>query len=695
MQSSLLDLVANVQTLSNVADKTNKKLNDIGINKVIDLLFYFPTNIVVRNFCKNAGDLKLKEHCVITLKALSYHKSPRRTVVMCEDTAGNIIHLTFFKIFKGFLEKYLPEGKSVLISGIPEIFNGIPSFNHPNVLPVDSKINPIECVYRQHQDITSMKFAGYIKQALAILNSCEITEWLDSKFLVDKGLPGFKEALNNIHNPRSMADFALDSKNIVRLAIDELVAYHLNLMIFRATASIKKGLEYKLSGKLSNILESKIPFALTNDQKQAVEGIKKDFLAEAQSTILLQGDVGSGKTVVCFMAATFAIESGYQVALMAPTEILAMQHYNNFLSYAKDLGINVALLKGKEKVSVKRDILYGLINGNIDIVIGTHSLFQDAVEFKNLGLVIIDEQHRFGVDQRLKLLNKGNNPNLLLTTATPIPRTLALSLYGDIKYLDIKEKPSNRKPTQTSLLSKARMNELVDGLHRALARGEKVFWVCPLIEESDKVELTSSLERYDYLSRELIDYAAGGQLFLVHGRMNAEEKDKVLNAFKSSAVGGILVATTVIEVGIDIPEANIMIIEDAHNFGLAQLHQLRGRVGRGGEAGICVLLYPQETSLTAKKRLRILKESDDGFYIAEQDMEIRGFGDMLGRDQSGSQFFSIVNMEEHLKYMAVALQYAKFLFEKMNKNDENYTRKINALLKIFDKSNNQEYLKSG
>ncbi|MCL2566832.1 MAG: ATP-dependent DNA helicase RecG [Alphaproteobacteria bacterium] len=695
MQSSLLDLVANVNTLENIAEKTNKKLQDLGINRVIDLLFYFPSNIIIRNFCKNAVELKIKEHCVIDVKVLSYQKTPRRTVVICSDSKGGIIHLTFFKIFKGFLEKYLPIDNTVLIAGIPEIYNGVPSFNHPQILSAKAEINPIECVYRQHQDITSMKFAGFIKQALKILNSCEIPEWLDAKFLSDNAFPNFKEALANIHNPKSLADIDPNNKNITRLAIDEMVAYHLNLMIFRNTANIKKGLEYKTTGKLTSILEEKIPFTLTGDQKNAIVSIKKEFAADSQSTILLQGDVGSGKTIVCFMAAAMAVESGYQAALMAPTEILASQHYKNFLDYANSLEIKVALLKGKEKLSVKKDILYGLAAGTINIVIGTHSLFQDAVSFKNLGLVIIDEQHRFGVDQRLKLLNKGNNPNLLLTTATPIPRTLALSLYGDIKYLDIKEKPKNRKTTQTNLISKARMAELISGLKRALSQGEKIFWVCPLIEESDKVELTSSVQRYDYLSKELIEYAAQGQIFLVHGRMSAEEKDKVLAKFKDYPSGAILVATTVIEVGIDIPESNIIIIEDAHNFGLAQLHQLRGRVGRGGETGICILLYPAEISITAKKRLRILKESDDGFYIAEKDMEIRGFGDILGIHQSGGMSFCIVNLEVHTNYMSLALQYAKFLFDKMNKNEESYSRKINRLLKVFDKSKNQDYLKSG
>ncbi|MDR0484189.1 MAG: ATP-dependent DNA helicase RecG [Alphaproteobacteria bacterium] len=697
MQSSLLDLVANVNTLENIAEKTNKKLNEIGIYTVFDLLFYFPINIIIRNFCQNASELKIKEHCILKVKVLSYQKSPRRTLVVCSDSKGNLVNITFFKVFKGYLERYLPIDEEVVILGTPEFYKGVYTFNHPQVLPSSSlkTLQPIECVYRQYQGISSSSFANFIRQALNILNNCEIPEWLDEKFIKDNNFPNFKEALNNIHNPKSFADIDKDSKNITRLSIDELTSYHLNLIILRNTVNLKKGLEYNINGKLTGILEKEIPFELTGDQKTAIANIKKEFEDSTPSTILLQGDVGSGKTIVCFMAALFAIESGYQVALMSPTEILTSQHYQNFLQYAKALNVKVELLKGKEKISVRRDILYGLATGNINIVIGTHSLFQDSVSFKNLGLVIIDEQHRFGVDQRLKLLNKGNNPNLLLTTATPIPRTLALSLYGDIKYLDIKEKPKNRKPIQTNLVSKGRLGELVDGLKRAISKGEKVFWVCPLIEESEKVELTSSVLRYDYLSKELIEYASNKQLFLVHGRMSLEEKDKVLNEFKNTKEGAILVATTVIEVGIDIPESNIIIIEDAHNFGLAQLHQLRGRVGRGGEQGICILLYPEEISLTAKKRLRILKESDDGFYIAEKDMEIRGFGDILGVHQSGSQIFKIVDLEFHSSYMSSSLQYAKFLFKKITDNDEITTKKTNFLLKIFDKSKNQEYLKSG
>ena len=698
MQYSLADLVAPINTLDNIADKTYEKLSNIGLSRVIDLLFYFPTNVIIRNFCKNASELKVKQHCVINVRVLSYQKSPRTTRVICSDSLGNLINITYFKVYKGFLEKNFPIDEDVLILGAPDIYNGVFTFSHPDKILKPyfwDKIKPIECVYRQHQDISSYKFSTYIEQALKILNFCDIPEWLDKTYLENEGLPSFKEAIYRIHNPKSFYDIAENGKNISRLAIDEMISYHFNLLQIREQKEVKKGLPYKLSGELTNILAKEIPFELTNDQTTAIENIKAELLKEHASTILLQGDVGSGKTIVCFIASLLALESGYQAAFMAPTEILASQHFKNFSDYASALGIRVAILKGKERASAKKKILAELANGDIDIIVGTHALFQDAVEFKNLGLVIIDEQHRFGVDQRLKLLNKGNNPNLILTTATPIPRTLALSLYGDIKYFDIKEKPKNRKPIITNVISKAKLPEIVDGLKRTLEKGEKVFWVCPLVEVSEKLPLTSSVDRYDYLSRELIQYASNGQLFLVHGKMKPEEKDKVIESFKENSTGAILVATTVIEVGIDIPECNIIIIEDANNFGLAQLHQLRGRVGRGDAQGICVLLYSNETSFTAKKRLGILKESNDGFYIAEKDMEIRGYGDILGTSQSGAKFFKVTNLDEHSKYMTACMKYAKFLLDKVNSKDSNYTRNTKFLLKIFNKYIEREYLKSG
>lgn len=698
MQYSLADLIAPINTLENIAEKTHEKLESIGLSRVIDLLFYFPTNVIIRNFCKNASELKVKQHCVINARVLSYQKSPRTTRVICSDSQGNIIHITYFKTYKGFLEKNLPIDEEVLILGTPDIYNGIFSFSHPDKILKPylwDKIKPIESVYRQHHEISSYKFSTYLEQALKILSGCELPEWLDATYLKENNLPSFKEALYSVHNPKSFNDIAENGKNISRLAIDEMISYHFNLLQIREQKEIKKGLPYKLSGKLTSILYKEIPFELTDDQKTAIENIKLELLKEHASTILLQGDVGSGKTIVCFIASLFALESGYQSAFMAPTEILAGQHFKNFSVYAESLGIRVALLKGKEKASIKKSILKDLANGDIDIIVGTHALFQDTVEFKNLGLVIIDEQHRFGVDQRLKLLNKGNNPNLLLTTATPIPRTLALSLYGDIKYFDIKEKPKNRKPIITNVISKAKLPEIVDGLKRTLEKQEKVFWVCPLVEISEKLPLTSSVDRYDYLSRELIEYASNGQLFLVHGKMKTEEKDKVIEDFKANTTGAILVATTVIEVGIDIPECNIIIIEDANNFGLAQLHQLRGRVGRGDIQGICVLLYSNETSFTAKKRLAILKDSNDGFYIAEEDMKIRGYGDILGTNQSGDKFFKVTNLDEHSQYMISCMRYAKFLLSKINSQDAPTTRNTKFLLKIFNKYIEREYLKSG
>ena len=683
MKYSILDLIQPINTLNNIGSITLEKLNKYGIKSIIDLLFYFPINVVSRNKCSAISELKIKESCIIELIPISYHKKQKSTIVLCLDSNNKPIKIIFFNLYKNYIEKYLPLNKKLVIIGTPELYQGELVINHPDKIlsNIDiNKIDTIDVVYKAHQDITSYKFKTYIQQALQILQNIELLEWLEDSIINKYQLPTFYEALYNIHNPININSINPNNPSILRLAIDEMLCYHLILLKARSNEIINSGISIISNNSLIKPLMKHLPFKLTQDQISAIKEIKLDLSLPTQTTILLQGDVGSGKTIVCFIASLFALENNYQVAFMAPTEILAQQHFYNLSQYAKILNIEVSLLRGKETAKNKQNILRDLKSNKIQILVGTHSLFQDSVDFHNLGLIIIDEQHRFGVNQRIKLASKGNNPNLILTTATPIPRSLALTYYGDIKSLEIKEKPQNRKEIITQVMHQNKINDIFNKLDLSLTNKEKIFWVCPLVEESQKLDLTSATLRFESLIERFKNY----KIYLVHGKIKADEKDKIITEFKNLNEGAILVATTVIEVGIDIPSCNIMIIENAERFGLAQLHQLRGRVGRGDIQGVCLLLYGNNTSITSKNRLSVLKKSNDGFYIAEQDLKIRGYGDILGTNQSGYAYFKIANLEFHNEHLLDIIKYAKFVFYNYNTNP-NYTNKINYLLKIFNK----------
>ena len=683
MKYSILDLIQPINILNNISSATLEKLNKYGIKIVIDLLFYLPINVVFRNKCSCISELKIKENCIIQLTPISYNKKQKSTIVICLDNNNNQIKIIFFNLYKNYIDKYLPLNKKLFIIGIPELYKGEIIIPHPDKILHNiniDHISSIEPIYKAHQDISSYKFKTYIADALKILKDIELTEWLEDSIIKKYKLPSFYDALYSIHNPININSIHPNNPSMLRLAIDEILCYHLILLKARSNEKSNNGISIVSNNSLIKPLIKKLPFKLTQDQINAIKEIKLDLSLPTQTTILLQGDVGSGKTIVCFIASLFALENNYQVAFMAPTEILAQQHFYTLSQYSTILNIEIALLRGKETTKNKKNILEKLKNNKIQILVGTHSLFQDSVNFYNLGLVIIDEQHRFGVNQRIKLLSKGHNPNLILTTATPIPRTLALAYYGDIKSLEIKEKPKNRKEIITKVLHQNKINDILDRFDLSLKNGEKIFWVCPLVEESKKLDLTSATLRFE----SLIERFKNHKIYLVHGKIKADAKDKMITEFKNLNEGAILVATTVIEVGIDIPSCNIMIIENAERFGLAQLHQLRGRVGRGDKQGICLLVYGNNTSITSKNRLSVLQKSNDGFYIAEQDLKIRGYGDILGTTQSGYDYFKIANLEFHNEQLLDIIKYAKFVFYNYN-NNPNYINKINSLLKIFNK----------
>lgn len=691
MQSSILDLIKPINTLHKIASKTAEKLNQIGILQAIDLLFYFPINVNQRYFCQDIHDLKIKEQCIITLKVVKYFKSPKVTKVQCLDINGNIIHIVLFKLYKNYLEKYLPINSTVSVLGVVDTYNGNLVINHPKriIMGTDTSQIPIkEIVYRRHQDITSSAFSYYIAQVLEILNSCELPEWLSSEVLKEYNFVSLKESLLRVHNPESVADLSPNSSYILRIALDEMVNYHIKLIESRKNSLKAVGLPFVIDNNLIKPFLKNLPFQLTNDQIIAIKDIKANLQKNIQSTTLLQGDVGSGKTVVCFILALFAIESGYQVAFMAPTDILAKQHYNNLIIYAKKLNLNISCFCGKDSKKHKTKVQEELITGECNIVIGTHAIFQDNIQFSKLGLIIIDEQHRFGVEQRFKLLGKSENAHIVLTTATPIPRTLALSMYGDINFVAIKEKPKNRKAIITTTIPNNRVAELLNSISSTLVKKKKIFWVCPLVEESEVLNLTAATNRFNFLAEYFPE-----KVLLIHGQMKAKEKEEVLATFKNSQDGYILVSTTVIEVGVDVPSCNIMIIENAERFGLAQLHQLRGRVGRGDEVANCILLYSHAISKTGKQRLKVMKESNDGFYIAEKDLALRGAGDVLGITQSGLDIFKVFNFNYHMSFLTPAVKHAKFLQEQ-TKTNPTIAHTVKQMGKIFQEKN-INYIKHG
>jgi ATP-dependent DNA helicase RecG len=476
----------------------------------------------------------------------------------------------------------------------------------------------------------------------------ELPEWQDGEWLKRSGFGGFAEALTRVHQPNEPSDVKPESTPWSRLAYDELLAGQLALALLRAHQRRGSGRGTKAAGRLRERIVAALPYALTASQQQAVADIVADLAQPQRMLRLLQGDVGSGKTVVALLAAAHVIEAGRQAALMAPTEILARQHLSTIAPLAAAAGMRVAILTGRERGRDRADILAALAAGELDLLVGTHALFQEDVAFRDLALAIVDEQHRFGVHQRLALARKGEAVDLLVLTATPIPRTLVLTYFGDMDVSALREKPAGRQKVDTRTIPLERLNEVTEAVARALKEGRRVYWVCPLVEESESVDLAAAEDRHAELKRRF-----GATVDLVHGRMRGPDKDRAMARFAAGETR-LLVATTVIEVGVDVPEASVMVIEHAERFGLAQLHQLRGRIGRGAERSTCLLLYKGPLGETAKARLAVMRETDDGFRIAEEDLKLRGEGDVLGTRQSGVPGFKVAQLDVHGKLLTAA-----------------------------------------
>lgn len=681
--SILYPLFTPITSLKGVGVKYAGLIKKLCGEKIIDILFHLPINLIDRTYnvpLSQAQDGRIWTG-VVTItehQKPTSRKHPYR--VYCTDGSATLV-LTFFKVYADSIAKNYPVGQKRAISGKLEFFNGMWQMSHPDYVVSAENISSLirqEPVYALTAGITNKMILKLETEALKLLP--DLPEWLVSESLKDLEYIGFKQALNAVHHPKCMADLLSSTTARRRLAYDEILSNQLALALIRQKVKQKKGRRFIGKGELYSKVLNSLPFILTDAQKNALEEISIDQKAPYKMLRLLQGDVGSGKTVVALLSMLKVIEDGAQVALMAPTEILAKQHYETITELCQNTEIKIGLLTGKLRPKEKREIYAKLADGEINILIGTHALFTETVSFKDLGYVVIDEQHRFGVNQRLSLSSKGENCDVLVMTATPIPRSLLLTAYGDMDYSKIGELPKGRKPTKTVIMNVNKMPDIINGLKRKIEDGARAYWVCPLVEESEKTDLAAATERYETLKQHF-----GNEVGLVHGKMKETEKDAIMEEFKKGQKK-ILVATTVIEVGVNVPEATIMIIEHAERFGLAQLHQLRGRIKRGYEAGNCILMYGYPISTVARERLNMMKQTEDGFFIAEKDLELRGGGEILGTRQSGFTQFRLADMTCHTDLLIKARDDIQQILKIDSKLETERGQALRILLYLFEQN---------
>jgi ATP-dependent DNA helicase RecG len=655
--------------------------------RLVDLLLHLPASVIDRR-----ARPKIREAVpgtVVTLEVTvdRHRPTPGRNpraphLVYASDDTGDVV-LTYFRSPPGYVEKLLPVGAKRFVSGTAQMYDGTLQITHPDRVVDEegfAKLSGIDPVYPLTEGLALGSLRRAMAQALQKLP--DLPEWISPEVIRRCKFPTIAEALNRVHMPVDMTDILPDGPFWSRLAFDELLAGQLALALVRAQLRRPAGERNAGDGHLRKQIIDALPYSLTSSQQQAAAAISDDLRQPVRMLRLLQGDVGSGKTVVALLAAAAVTEVGKQAALMAPTEILARQHIKTITPLAERAGLRVAILTGREKGKERRELLARLEAGEIDLVVGTHALIQDDVAFKALALAVVDEQHRFGVRERLALTSKGEAVDVLVLSATPIPRTLVLTYFGDMDVSELREKPAGRQPIDTRAVPNSRLNEVMDGVGRALHAGKLVYWICPLVEESEAegVEhLTNATERFETLQKRF-----GDRVGLVHGQMKGAEKDRVMAQFAASEIG-LLVATTVVEVGVDVPSATIMVIENAERFGLAQLHQLRGRIGRGSEASTCLLLYKEPLGEMSTARLKVIRETTDGFRIAEEDLKLRGEGDVLGVRQSGLPGYRIARTDVHAQLITQARDEALRIMKDNPRLKSERGEALRALLYLFER----------
>ncbi len=658
----LFPLFANIKTLPGIGPKIAALLGSLKITRPRDLVLTLPYDIIDRRAVLTVADTSGSKVLSVEVRVIQHFPpkvrgKPYRVLVKDSQTE---ISLVFFHARGDYLNKLLPVDETRLISGKVEFFDGSAQMAHPDyVLPLAqrSQLPSFEPIYPLTAGVTRKIMARAVTASLS--NVPALPEWIEPSLLNKKGWPSFSVALLQSHRPESISDISLRTPVRERLAYDEFFAHQLTKAIARKKARTKSGRISKGDGSLQQKVLDSLPYELTGAQVRSIAEIGSDMSNRYRMNRLLQGDVGAGKTVVGFMSLLQAVESGGQGVMMAPTEILARQHLASLRPLATLAGVTIDILTGRDRGSVRNQKLIKLVSGELNILVGTHAVFQEDVEFCDLRLSIVDEQHRFGVKQRLALADKGTNVDVLVMTATPIPRSLELAQYGDMDVSVLDEKPMGRKPIVTAVMPVGRTAEVVAKLKSHIEEGRQVYWVCPLVEESEFIQRTAAEDRFKHLQVALGHKNVG----LVHGQMASNEKDEAMAAFVSGDTK-LLVATTVIEVGVDVPNATIMVIEGAESFGLSQLHQLRGRVGRGSADSTCLLLYVPPLSNTGERRLNILRETEDGFKIAEEDLKMRGAGDVIGTAQSGLPLFRVADLESQGALMKLAHQDARMLLQK-------------------------------
>jgi ATP-dependent DNA helicase RecG len=655
MRPAILNpIFTEVEALKGVGPQLARPLAKLGVARAVDALFHLPTGAVHRRHVAALRPSDAGSIVAVELTPIDYRSSAGRGPFKVEalDNEGTHVSLAYFGGKPGWPKKLFPLGEKRLVSGKLDSYGDSLQIVHPDhvLMPDELETLPArESVYPLSEGLTSRRMGQLAAQALE--RAPELPEWIEPSLLQKQGWPGWREALVRAH-----ADSG-DAIARTRLAYDEIFANQLALMLVRASSRRRRGWPLKGDGRLRDAL--RLPYVPTGTQARAMAEIEGDLQQQSPMLRLLQGDVGSGKTLVALMALLTAVEAGAQGALLAPTEILARQHFENLGRMLAGLPVNVAILTGREKGRAREATLMGLADGSIDILIGTHAIFQEAVVYRRLGLAVVDEQHRFGVAQRMTLSAKGEHPpHLLVMTATPIPRTLTLSHYGEMDVSRLDEMPPGRQPIETRVMSAERLDEIVDALGRHMAGGGQAYWVCPLVEESETNDQAAAEARAEALRQRF-----GNKVGLVHGRMKGPDKDAVMADFVAARTS-VLVATTVIEVGVDVPNATLMIVEGADRFGLAQLHQLRGRVGRGEGKSICLLLRGSALSETARARLALMRETNDGFRIAEEDLRLRGAGEILGTRQSGEAGFRLAAPEQVSALIDMATADARLLVDR-------------------------------